>query len=212
MEITWLGHSSVCINSRDVLLITDPYDTSGGEFKSPHKADLITISNEDPKHSNASAITGNPRVIKGPGEYEISHFYVKGIGTPLSDSDTDNGAINTIYTIRVEGLIVSHLGKLNRKLNASQMDSLRQTQVLIAPVAGEGVLQSTTLQEIISTVQPRILLLVQHGNDTNEGLNDPQKFLSDIGITDVPDPAIRLNITETNLPTEMQVQLLRKQN
>ena len=212
MEITWLGHSSVCINSRDVLLITDPYDTSGGEFMSPHKADLITIRNEHPKHSNASAITGNPQIINGPGEYEISHFYIKGIGTALGDSDEKSGPINTIFTIRVEGLVISHLGKLDRKLNSSQMDSLRQTQILVAPVAGEGAQESASLQEIISTVQPRILLLVQHGDNANEGLNDPKKFLTDLGMTDIPEPAIRLNVTETNLPAEMQVQILRKQN
>ena len=212
MEITWLGHSSICINSRDVLLVTDPYDTSDGEFMSPIKADLVTISNSDPKHSNTSAITGNPRLISGPGEYEISHFYVKGVGTAINDSDENSGPINTIYTIRAEGLVISHLGKLNRKLNSSQMDSLRQTQVLVAPITGEDDLKTAYVQEIISTVQPRILLLVQHGSDTNEGLSDPQKFLLELGIAEVPEPGIRLNITETNLPAEMQVQLLRNQN
>ena len=212
MEITWLGHSSVCINSRDVLLITDPYDTSEGEFMSPRKADLVTISNSDPKHSNTSAITGNPRLISGPGEYEVSHFYVKGIGTALEQEDDPGGPVNTLFTIRVEGLVISHLGKLNRKLTSTQMDGLRQTQILIAPVSGNGVLETSGLQEIISSVQPRIVLPVQHGTNSDDGLTDTQKFLTEFGITEIPDPSIRLNVTETNLPAEMQVQLLRRQN
>ena len=212
MEITWLGHSSVCINSRDVFLITDPYDTSDGEFMSPRKADLVTISNSDPKHSNTSAITGNPRLISGPGEYEVSHFYVKGIGTALEQEDDPGGPVNTLFTIRVEGLVISHLGKLNRKLTSTQMDGLRQTQILIAPVSGNGVLETSGLQEIISSVQPRIVLPVQHGTNSDDGLTDTQKFLTEFGITEIPDPSIRLNVTETNLPAEMQVQLLRRQN
>ena len=179
---------------------------------SPRKADLVTISNSDPKHSNTSAITGNPRLIRGPGEYEVSHFYVKGIGTALEQEDDPDGPVNTLFTIRVEGLVISHLGKLNRKLTSTQMDALRQTQILIAPVSGNEVLQTSVLQEIISSVQPRILLPVQHGTNNDDGLTDLQKFLTEFGITEIPDPSISLNVTETNLPAEMQVQLLRRQN
>ena len=63
MEITWLGHASVCINSRDVLLITDPYDNSEGVFMSPSKADIVVSSNLDSKHSNTCAVSGSPRLI-----------------------------------------------------------------------------------------------------------------------------------------------------
>ena len=211
MEITWLGHSCVYINSRDVFLLTDPYDTSEGEFMSPRKADIVSISNSSPKHSNMSSVTGNPRIIDGPGEYEISHFYIKGLGTAINEQDQTGGLINTIYTIRAEGLVISHLGGITQKLTPAQMDSLRQTQILIAPVAGSNEIQASTIQEIISTIQPRILVLVEHGEGKADGLPTPDKFLSEIGVTDVPEPSIRLNITETNLPAEMQVQLLRRQ-
>mgnify|MGYP001242149123 FL=1 len=211
MEITWLGHSCVCINSRDVFLIADPYDTSEGEFMSPRKADIVSMSNASPKHSNMSSVTGSPRIIDGPGEYEISHFYIKGLGTAINEQDEPGGPINTIYTIRAEGLVISHLGGLTQKLTPAQMDSLRQTQILVTPVAGSDSLQASTIQEIISTIQPRILLLVGHGTGQVDGLPTPNAFLTEIGVADIPEPSIRLNVTETNLPAEMQVQLLRRQ-
>ena len=212
MEITWLGHASVCINSRDVLLVTDPYDSSEGTFMSPSKADIVISSNSDPKHSNTSAITGTPQIIDGPGEYEISHFYITGTGTAATDEQHFGAPINTIYTIRVEGLVISHLGALNRKLPAAQMDTLRQTQILIAPISGDGSLNKSDLQEIVSAIQPRILIPVQHGTTGPEGLQQPQEVLTDIGITELPDPAPRLNVTETNLPAELQIQMLRRVN
>ena len=212
MEITWLGHASVCINSRDVLLVTDPYDSSEGIFMSPSKADIVISSNSDPKHSNTSAISGTPRIIKGPGEYEVSHFYITGTGTAGTDDEQIGTPINTIYTIRVEGLVISHLGALNKKLPAAQMDTLRQTQILITPISGEGSLNKSDLQEVVSAIQPRILIPVQHGSSGPEGLQQPQEILTDLGITEFPDPAPRLNVTETNLPAELQIQMLRRVN
>ena len=212
MEITWLGHSCVCINSRDVFFIADPYDTSDGAFMPPRKADIVSISNSSPKHSNISSITGTPRIINGPGEYEVSHYYIKGLGTALKHEDQSESSINTIYTIRVEGLVLSHLGKVTGKLTAPEMDSLRQTQVLIAPVPRSSPIQTSTIQEIISTIQPRILLLVEHGSGTESDLPTPNAFLTEIGMPDIPEPAPRLNVTESNIPPEMQVQILRRQS
>ena len=118
MEINWLGHSSVSINSRDLILIADPYDSSDGSFMDPHKADIVTISHSNPKHSNIDAVTGDPHVLDGPGEYEINNFYITGHGTALRT--IDQGAerqINTIYTIKAEGLTVCHIGALSQKLS-----------------------------------------------------------------------------------------------
>jgi L-ascorbate metabolism protein UlaG (beta-lactamase superfamily) len=210
MEITWLGHASVCINSRDVLLITDPYDSSEGTFMSPRKADIVVSTNLDSKHSNTSAVSGSPRLIQGPGEYEVSHFYITGTGTAASEEEGLGAQVNTVYTIRVEGLVVSHLGALNKKPPAAQMEALRQTEILIAPISGEGSLSKSDLQEMVSAIQPRILIPVQHGSGGPEGLSEPQGLLTDMGLTEIPDPAPRLNVTETNLPAEMQVQMLRR--
>ena len=212
MEITWLGHASVCINSRDILLVTDPYDSSEGLFMPPSKAHIVLSSNSDPKHANTSAITGSPRIINGPGEYEISHFYVTGTGTAATQDQQVGSPINTVYTIRVEGLVISHLGALNSKLPAAQMDALRQTQILIAPISGDGSLNKSDLQEIVSAIQPRILIPVQHGANGPEGLQQPQEILTDMGITELPDPTPRLNVTEANLPPELQIQMLRRVN
>ena len=62
----------------------------------------------------------------------------------------------------------------------------------------------------MAAIQPRILIPVQHGTTGPEGLQQPQEVLTDIGITELPDPAPRLNVTETNLPAELQIQMLRR--
>jgi L-ascorbate metabolism protein UlaG (beta-lactamase superfamily) len=211
MEITWLGHSSVRINSRDIILVTDPYDTSEGNFMPPQKADIVTVSNDSPKHSHTSSVTGNPHLIHGPGEYEISHFYVTGTGTAIDEGEEAGGRVNTFYTIRAEGLTLCHLGALTRKLTPAQLDRLRQTQILIAPVSGEGILPTTALQEIISSIQPRVLIPVQYGDGGPEELESVERFLTNMGVAEPPPSSNRLTINETNLPADMRINLLNRQ-
>ena len=103
MEITWLGHSSVCINSRDVLLITDPYDNSDGEFMPPRTAEIVITSRPDDKHANLAAVTGNPHLVNGPGEYEISHFYISGTGTSAHDEDQPGRRYDVEVVIEARG-------------------------------------------------------------------------------------------------------------
>ena len=78
MEINWLGHSCIKIQSRGITLITDPYPASIGISMGKPSANIVTISNENPNHSFANGILGGPRILRGPGEYEIENYYISG--------------------------------------------------------------------------------------------------------------------------------------
>ena len=212
MEITWLGHSSVCINSRDAILITDPFDTSHGGIMPSRKADIITVSNPDPKYSTTKALGGNPYIIDGPGEYEIGHYYVTGTATPISEPSDQKGDTNVVYSIRAEGLVICQLGRLTRKLSSAQLDQLRQANILLAPISNSNPLKHEMLHEIISAIQPRILIPLEYIEETDgtspTGL---EKFLTDIGSTETTG-INRLNIDETKLPAELKVQILNPQS
>ena len=209
MEITWLGHSSVCINSRDEILITDPFDTSHNGMMPSRKPDIVTVSNSDPKYSTTKAISGNPYIVNGPGEYEIGQYYITGIATQL---DASREEINVVYTIRAEGLVICQLGGLNQKLTSGQLDQLRQANILLAPIAKSSSLAHENLQEIISAIQPRILIPLEYIEENDDGTpTGLDTFLTNTGTTD----AIginRLNIDETKLPAELKIQILNPQN
>ena len=113
MEITWLGGSCIRMDSRNIILITDPYESNEGASIAPTPAHIVTMSNELNDHSNTPSIIGNPRILKGPGEYEIAHYYITGVGTPLGNEE--EGDINTIYIIRAEGLVLCYIGDHSTK-------------------------------------------------------------------------------------------------
>ena len=202
MEITWLGQASFSFNSRDVVLVTDPQNAMSDSLSSNKQPDIITYSHTIPYNQP----NGSGHTVAGPGEYEISHFYLSGMGTILKqNSISEERSVNTIYTIRAEGLTLCHLGYLTQKLAPAQIDQLGQPQILLGPVSGEGILSTSELQEIISAIQPRIFLPLQYSADeSSNGQSSLGKFLSEMGTTNI-EPQRRLNLTETNLPAELRV-------
>src|SRR3970040_2124823 len=81
MEITWLGHSCFRLRGRGAAIGVDPGDSSTGNTIGRPTAAIVTVSHEHPGHSNVGAVQGTPRVVEGPGEFEISGVMIKGIRT-----------------------------------------------------------------------------------------------------------------------------------
>ena len=101
---------------------------------------VVTVSNDDPNHSAAHLFAGEPKVLKGPGEYEVTNLQIKGLRTRLVPSHPESSEWNTVFALEVEGLSVCHLGRLAAPLSTRQMEDLASPQVLLLPVGGHGVL------------------------------------------------------------------------
>ena len=209
MEITWLGHSSIRMVSRDIVLITDPYPDSIGYSMESQQAEVVTVSNGHPNHSSLDSVGGDPRVLKGPGQYEVKGYNVTGMGTRLADLD-ERRQINTVFTIRAEGLTLCHLGDLNDRLSPGQLDSLGNIDILMVPAGGGCTIEVGDVPQLVSVLSPRIVIPVHYGYESTAGMLAPvERLLTELSVEDAS-PQIRLNVTQTNLPRETQVVVLRK--
>jgi L-ascorbate metabolism protein UlaG (beta-lactamase superfamily) len=209
MEIVWLGHSSLRLQSGGVTLVTDPFDGSMGISMSNTKADIVTISHDHPHHSHVAAVSGNPRVINGPGEYEIGSFYIRGVGTRRNSAE-EARKLNTLYTIRVEGLTITHLGDLNQALSARQTEDLSKTDVLIVPAGGVCTIGVDRIAALVNVINARIVIPIHYKTDeTNVELNGIDPFIREIGAENVS-PVARVNVTATSLPRDTQTVILRR--
>ena len=207
MEINWLGHSSVSVNSRDLILITDPYDSSDGTFMAPLKADIVTVSHDDSKHSNVDSVSGDPRIIDGPGEYEIANFYITGIGTDRNDTENPLKT-NTIFVLRTEGVVLCHLGDLNNPMTAKQIEELNHPDVLFVPVGGVCTLDTERTSDLVNRISPKVVVPIHYRMDnTNITIQPLDPFLDAMGVTEEATKN-KLNITATNLPRELKVEIL----
>ncbi len=208
MEIWWMGHSALKIRSGDVTLITDPYAGSVGLSMAPESADIVTVSHDHLHHSFSEAVEGGPRVLEGPGEYEVANFYITGFGTRRQ---VEEGAreINSVFTMRAEGLVLCHLGDLNQALSPAQVQRLSPIDVLFVPAGGTCTINAAMAAELVNLVRPRIVVPIHYRiAGLSADLEPLDAFLAELGVSDV-ETQPRLSLTSTSLPSELRVVVLR---
>ncbi len=206
MEITWLGCSSTRLVSSDVVLLTDPFL----DIVVPPEVHIVAVTNDDPLHSAYEAVNGEPHLIDGPGMYEVLGYNITGIGTALSDGE-EGRRINTVYVIRSDGVSVCYLGSLTSKLNARQLDSLGSVDVLVASTQQRGEVGPTEISRLVNVLGPRIVIPVgEDGEGQGSGSEEeaPLDALLRQMNVERPEPQLRLNVTQNNLPRETRVVLL----
>jgi L-ascorbate metabolism protein UlaG (beta-lactamase superfamily) len=212
MEIVWMGHSCIRIKSGETTLIADPYAESVGLSMGRARADIVTISNDHPHHAAYQSIEGSPRVLQGPGEYEIGSFYISGLGTPAGPDPIGEGRrrVNTVYTIRAEGMTLCHLGDLAQELTPKHAQELSQADVLFVPAGGNCTIGATRLAALVTHAQPRVVVPIHYRIEGVKVELEPlETLLGEMGISEVS-PQPRLTLTATNLPREMRVVVLQR--
>jgi L-ascorbate metabolism protein UlaG (beta-lactamase superfamily) len=208
MDIIWYGHSCFRITERGrASVVTDPFGENLGYEVPRLKADLVTISHDAPGHNNLDAIRGYKYVIDGPGEYEISGVFVIGVAT--FDKKTADPRRNVVYVLDYDGLTVAHLGDLDHVPSQSMIDALGSVDVALVPVGSGCALSSSQAAEVISLLEPSIVVPMHFQTQALRGLElDPvDRFLKEMGVNEtVAEPVLR--ITSRVLPEQTQVVLL----
>ena len=209
MELTWLGHSCFRLRGKEATLLTDPPDPSTGYSIGRISADIVTISHNHPGHNFVKSVTGEPKVIDGPGEYEVHQILISGVQTY---HDRERGKVlgrNTAFLITMDDVQICHLGDLGDTLDDRAQEALSGADVLLVPVGGSAALDAERAVEVIAQIEPRIIVPMHYATPAYKpgGLDPVDKFLREMGV-EASEPLPKLAITKANLPTEPQVVLL----
>ena len=202
MDITSLGHASFRIRGKTATVITDPYDPTlvGMKFPKHVEADIVTVSHEHADHSSVREVEGNPFIIKGSGEYEVSGVGVVGLSAFHDDQKGTVRGRNTIYRIEIDGVAIVHLGDLGHTLSTTEIDELDGVNILMTPVGGVYSLDPAQAVAVVNDGRPEL------NQKAFGGLSPLSAFLKEIGKEAVPQP--KLTVTRDKLPAEMQVIVL----
>ncbi|MBI4672888.1 MAG: MBL fold metallo-hydrolase [Chloroflexi bacterium] len=208
MEIDWFGLSCFRIRAREATVICDPYEKSVGlKFPRP-RADIVTISHNHAGHDYADGVPGNPKVIHGPGEYEISNVFVTGVQTFHDKRSGKDRGKNTVYAISIEGLNVCHLGDIGHVPTQAQADAIGAVDILLAPVGGGNALNASDAAEVVSLFEPMLVIPMHYRvPDLTLKLDAVDKFIKEMGIK-APQKIASLVVKRDGLPKETQVVLL----
>jgi len=208
MEITWLGHSCFRLKGSQATVITDPYPPDLGYSLGKPTARIVTVSHQHPGHSYVPGIGGEPKVIKGPGEYEISSILVIGLPTFHDGDGGKQRGKNIVYLIEVDEVAICHLGDLGHVLTTQQVEEIGNVDVLLVPVGGVSTINASMAAEVVRQLEPKIVVPMHYKTEVlKKELEPVDRFLKEMGVKDVASRP-RLSVTKTNLPVSTQVLLL----
>ncbi len=208
MDITWYGHACFRLREGGVTIITDPYDNSLGYTLPRLRADVVTSSHPAPGHAAVNAIKGDPKVLTGPGEYEVRGVFITGIPTQHAPKRGQPTERNTVFLFEFKGLSVCHLGDLGQLLTDQQAEAIGEVSVLLIPVGGGRTLDASKAAEVVTQLEPRIVIPMHYKTpDCTCKLDRVDKFLRAMGVSHV-ETQETLRVSASSLPSETQVILL----
>ena len=205
MIISWQGHSCFKIQDKlgpeGVTIVTDPFGKEIG-LKTPNfEADIVTISHDHHDHNNVAALRGEPFVIDCPGEYDFKGILVEGIDSFHDSQKGEERGHNTIYRLEVDDVSIAHLGDLGGPLDNSQLEKLVGTDILLIPVGGKYTLDAKGAVEVISQIEPRIVIPMHYKTpDLKMDIDPVEKFVKELGLQPVYEE--KLKISKKDLPQE----------
>lgn len=206
MELTWYGLSCYRLTERGLsTIVTDPHTAKVGSSLPKLKGDIVTLSTDLNGSHDPEQVTGYKQLITGPGEYEIGGVFIHGISSPRKSIEEKR---NTIYLFEFSNVSVAHMGGMEKVPTQTQIDALETVNILIVPVGGNGYLNASKASELVSMIEPNIVIpMLFEEPGVKQPLEPLDKFLKEMGVSEYTAES-SLKMAASNLPEETQVIVL----
>ncbi len=214
MKIKFLGHAAFLITTDEgTKIVTDPYEPGGfggairyGPLTEP--ADVVVVSHDHGDHNFVKMVPGNPAVVKGAKSQLVRGVNFRALLTWHDSAGGRQRGQNVVWVIEADGLRICHLGDLGHLLDADQVASLGEVDVLLIPVGGTFTVDARGATEVVNQIRPRIAIPM-HYQTPKLGLDlaGVEQFVS--GKPRVRPPAgSELEVTKDTLPEATEVVVL----
>lgn len=201
MVITHHGGQCFKVTFGDVTLVFDPISKGGTLPAVKFGSDIALISRNHPNMNGAEEVAfgeRQPFVISGPGEYEKDGITIQGFlsKSQYGLSKGAHEAMNTIYSVKLEGMTLVHLGALSdTSLSPEAKEGIDEIDILFIPVGGEGVLTPAEASKLATMLEPKIIIPMHY-----EGVGEAKSlehFLKEEGGT--PEKTDKLTIKKKDV-------------
>lgn len=199
LEIVFLGRTCFRLKGRDGTVLMDPLPPGSGFALGKQEAGIVTLScADDPRYGDPSVVSGAPKVLDAPGEYEIGGVLVTGTAMRRAD-----GRRTVSFVVEIDGIRVGHLGLPT----GTNLAELKDVDILLLPVGGDGSLSAVAAADVMTRIEPKIAIPMHYkvGPETLE-LEPLEKFLKETGTK--PDAQPKLQLTRSQLPADLTVVVL----
>ena len=185
MNISWYGYRCVRIEAKEGTVLIDPFDPKEIGLRGPTiKDDLVLVSAFAPGRAVLERINDEAFLVSGPGEYERKGIAVRGIQSWADSQQGRELGLCTIYCVVSEELSLCHLGATGQgKLTDEQLEEIGDPDILIIPVGGQSALDAKVAAEIVTQIEPKIIIPVQFAvTDASYKADKLEKFVKEIGL------------------------------
>jgi L-ascorbate metabolism protein UlaG (beta-lactamase superfamily) len=164
---------------------------------------VLTISQDEASHNHSKAVSGNDWEIRGTGEYEIGGVFITAIPTQGKDG------INMAYIFDYGGVTVGHLGNISDVPKRSELEAFGSVNVALVPVGGENSLNAAKAAEVISLMEPGLVIPMHYKTDAStQKLDTLNRFLQEMGLSVDETAEESLKVSSTSIPDESKVVVL----
>jgi L-ascorbate metabolism protein UlaG (beta-lactamase superfamily) len=159
------------------------------------KAHIIIASKDSEAYYDSKNHEKDAFVISSPGEYEIK-------GALFSASFSGVGIDSTlIYRIDIENIALGFCIGLSKIDFDVLIKTLEGVDVLFVPVGGKGVLDANKAMEVVTALEPRLVIPMQYKSKNNPTNQDTASgFIKEFG-GKPPASTSKLRLTRKELPT-----------
>jgi L-ascorbate metabolism protein UlaG (beta-lactamase superfamily) len=219
MQIEWQGHACFRIRGNGVCIVTDPYTPEvAGLSPLSEPADVVIMSSDDdPFHSDAADVPGNPLILNAleiarrGGTRQACGVQFDAIETQESLVHKKDPGENAMYAFTVDGVRVGHMGDVGNPLTPAQIEFLRGADVLLALTGGPVTIELDDLDTALKAIGPKVVIPM-HYQIPNLKLNilGLEAFTSRYPAERVEVAAsTAIEVTQSSLPAHMRIVALQ---
>jgi L-ascorbate metabolism protein UlaG (beta-lactamase superfamily) len=210
MNISPLGGPGIKITSKtnlvpdgELIIIINPYGSIKGLPKlRKQKANVVVVSQEIPEYYDVKNHDASAFVVTSPGEYEI-----KGALLGSAYAGKEKGR-TLIFRIDIENVALGFAIGLGTIDMDALMATLEGVDVLFVPVGGKDVLDAQKAMEVVTALEPRIVIPIQYKSKSSPLTNDTVAgFIKEFG-GNSPLSTAKFKLTKKELPSADRQMLL----
>lgn len=198
MIITYHGVDFFKVSFGDTTIAVNPISKDSKLKSTRFGSDITLVSLNSPEHNGSDVTSRGEKesfLIDGPGEYEVSGVFIKGLLSKSTYGGIER--INTIYTVSLEGINLCFLGALgDAELPPETKEAIEGTDILFVPIGGDGVMDPAAAHKLAVQFESKLVIPSHYGDVGETGAL--KKFLKEAGEEDVK-PVDKLTIKKKDL-------------
>jgi L-ascorbate metabolism protein UlaG (beta-lactamase superfamily) len=174
LELTFLGHSSFLIETREGARAVTDYN---GYIRAAVTPDIVTMNNAHSTHFTDVIEPGVRQVLRGwnpdggAAEHDVTwrDLRVRNVPTAVHGRVGDQALGNSIFVFETPDLCVAHLGHLHHVLLDTQLAEIGQIDVLLVPIDGAYTMSQAEMVQVINQIGPAVVIPMHYFGSSRLG-------------------------------------------